>query len=190
MRGGYFLQSEWLVLNSPKILATDVQYSDDSTARAAGVLFSRWDSAEADREVVAEVVNVADYEPGQFYLRELPCLLRLIQVVQCRVDVMIVDGYVWLDHSRPGLGAKLFQAIDEKVPVIGVAKSRFRDAPAIEIRRGTSQSPLFITAVGMLTTDAAGLVQKMDGDHRIPTLLRRVDQLCRALVQPKPESSN
>ena len=184
-----FPYAECAVLNSTQILATDVQYFDDSTALASGVLFSSWDSVEADREIVVKVANVADYEPGQFYLRELPCLLRLVEMIRCRVDLIIVDGYVWLDDSRPGLGAKLFQAIDEKVPVIGVAKARFRDAPAIEILRGTSKSPLFITAVGIPTVDAAGLVQKMNGDHRVPTMLRRVDQLCRELVQPKSQGS-
>jgi hypothetical protein len=45
--------------------------------------------------------------------------------------------------------------------------------------RGGSSRPLFITAAGIAPDIAAGYLRKMAGAHRIPTLLKRVDRLCR-----------
>lgn len=73
----------------------------------------------------------------------------------------------------------LWQAMKEKVPVVGVAKTPFHSAAAVEIIRGTSQSPLYVTAVGMDAAEAAQRIEGMAGQFRIPTLLRRVDQLAR-----------
>jgi deoxyribonuclease V len=39
--------------------------------------------------------------------------------------------------------------------------------------------PLFITAAGMPSADAAGLVRHMAGQYRLPDALRRADALAR-----------
>jgi deoxyribonuclease V len=60
------------------------------------------------------------------------------------------------------------------IPVIGVAKSRFRTTThAVPVVRGSSCRPLFVTAAGMPATDAADLVRDMAGRHRLPDALRR-----------------
>ena len=99
-----------------------------------------------------------------------------------RVETIIVDGYVWLGpENRPGLGAHLYEALGKQVPVIGVAKSMFRGATNAEaVLRGRSRRPLYVTAAGMDPVIAAKNIQGMHGPHRIPTLLKRVDQLCRS----------
>jgi hypothetical protein len=48
------------------IFAVDVYYREDN-AIVAGVLFENWDDAEPIRELTAEIVGIAEYEPGQFY---------------------------------------------------------------------------------------------------------------------------
>ena len=58
--------------------------------------------------------------------------------------MIIVDGYVWLgDESHPGLGGHLYAALDRKVPVIGVAKTRYcrSRAGGSEVLRGESAKP-------------------------------------------------
>jgi deoxyinosine 3'endonuclease (endonuclease V) len=89
-----------------------------------------------------------------------------------------VDGYVVLG-TRPGLGSHLFEALDGRIPVIGVAKSEFAGSDAARVSRGRSGRPLFITAVGMSVETAAACIQAMHGPYRIPTLLRHVDRLAR-----------
>ena len=167
---------------TPNILALDVHY-EIQRAIAAAVGFCGWDALQSNSELVVVLDQVADYQPGEFYRRELPCLLALVDRLDALPDFLLIDGYVWLDgNQRPGLGAKLYEALDKQVPIIGVATTRFHAAVTIEVLRGTSRSPLFVTAVGVDTELAATWIQKMAGSHRIPTLLRQVDQLCRNYV--------
>jgi deoxyribonuclease V len=98
------------------------------------------------------------------------------------VDVVIVDGYVWLGgEDKPALGAHLYQALGERTAVVGIAKTKFKGADAgCEVIRGRSARPLFITAAGMSPEWAAQHVRSMHGPYRIPTLIKRADDLCRA----------
>ena len=156
-------------------VAADVHYLPSGGARAAAVVaadpaFSR---LAGERTVV--VADVAPYQPGQFYLRELPPLRAVLD----GLSLLVVDGYADLDpDGRPGLGAR---ARDEfGVPVIGVAKTPFRTAThAIAVLRGTSARPLYVTAAGMPRAEAASLVRQMAGRHRLPDALRRADTLAR-----------
>ena len=88
-------------------------------------------------------MEVQSYQPGQFFRRELPCLLAVLPELP-PVAVVVVDGYVWLDGvSVAGLGARLYQALAGKVAVIGVAKTRFAGAgAAVEVVRGRSTRPM------------------------------------------------
>lgn len=162
------------------IVALDVQYDDlAGTARAAAVGFAAWgDEVPAFEEAVI-VAAVAPYEPGAFYRRELPCLLAVLAAVAGPVATVIVDGYVDLAPGRAGLGRHLYEALGERIPVVGVAKTRFFGADAAPVRRGESARPLWVTAAGMAVEDAAAHVAAMHGPHRIPTLLTRVDGLAR-----------
>lgn len=164
-------------------VATDVQYHE-SHAIAAAVAFGAWDDAAALREWTVRVDEIAPYVPGQFYKRELPCLLAVLEPVRAELSLVIVDGYVWLgDESHPGLGAHLWEALGKTIPVVGVAKTRFAGAaPVAEVRRGESQNPLFVSAVGVALDQATAAVSTMHGAHRLPTLLKRVDTLCRTIA--------
>jgi deoxyribonuclease V len=162
------------------IACVDVDYRV-SQAVAACVLFRSWSDAVSADEKIALITEVDPYVPGHFYRRELPCLLAVLAQVCDPIDVIVIDGYVWLrDEQAPGLGARLYQALSRSIPVIGVAKNCFRGVvAAAAVRRGTSQQPLYVTAVGMDLKLAAKHIQSMHGKHRIPTLLKRVDRLCR-----------
>jgi deoxyribonuclease V len=157
----------------------DVNYRE-TLACAAAVTFRYWSDAHAVDERVVQVRGVQPYEPGQFFRRELPCLLVVLQTLPL-LKTIIIDGYVWLDGtSKPGLGAHLYEVLGGRVEVIGVAKTRFQGADgACEVIRGASRRPLFVTAAGMRADLAAERVCSMYGNHRIPSLLARVDYLCR-----------
>lgn len=162
------------------IAATDCHYRE-SDAIAAVILFDDWSAQSPDFEHREIFPNLEPYQPGNFYRRELPCVLRALDRVRGRFNAAIIDGYVWLPpDSRPGLGAHLFQALGESVPIIGVAKSSYQGSlHAQRILRGCSRRPLFITAAGIDPFVAAERVKSMHGPNRIPTLLKRVDSLCR-----------
>jgi deoxyribonuclease V len=145
------------------------------------VAFEAWPFPAPTRVVTSHCGPAADYEPGHFYRRELPCLLALLDELGGLPRCIVVDGYVFLDgHSRPGLGKHLFDALDGQVAVVGVAKSAFAGiGPEHEVLRGASHNPLYVTCVGMDLADAKAGVLSMHGEHRIPTLLRLVDRVCR-----------
>ena len=153
----------------------DVDYQPDRvTAACVG---AEWADEIAAIEVVVRTPGAAaDYEPGAFYQRELP-YLRGVLARMPALEAILVDAYVWLGPERPGLGWHLHRELG--VPVIGVAKNPFVGAEAIEVTRGASARPLYVTAIGLAVADAAARVRDMHGEHRIPTLLGRVDGLAR-----------
>lgn len=150
-------------------------------AISACILFSDWSDGEGISKFVEKIKEVRPYEPGRFYKRELPCLLKVLDKITDPIDTIVIDGYVWLDEKKsPGLGAYLYGALDKSISIIGVAKSRFKGAKfAQRVFRGRSTRPLYITSAGIDPVTAAEYIQKMHGKHRIPTLLKEVDQLCR-----------
>lgn len=162
------------------LIALDVAYRE-SQGYAVAVAFPDWASDAVSAVYTATIEPVPAYEPGAFYKRELPCLLAVLaQVDLAEVSCVVVDGYVTLGtESRPGLGQHLHEALGGRVPVVGVAKTRFAGvAPqVVPLLRGQSQSPLYITSVGILAAEAARLVATMHGPYRFPTLLKLLDDL-------------
>src|SRR3954447_26134581 len=107
------------------IAFVDVHYADAS-ALAACVVAADWGDAVPVGWVTVRVSPIAEYEPGAFYKRELPCLLAVLAAAP-KVTQVVIDGYVWLDSEKsPGLGAHLHAALGGSTPVIGIAKTAYR----------------------------------------------------------------
>lgn len=160
-------------------LAVDVQYAE-AGARVGAVVFAAWGDAAPVSEHVVTVDAAADYAPGQFYRRELPCIEAMLDAVRAEgaaVELVVIDGYVDLSPGRAGLGRHLHAA--RGLAVVGVAKSRFAGTHAVEVLRGRSRKPLFVTAAGVDAEVAARRIAEMHGPFREPTLLKRADQLAR-----------
>ncbi|XOV94866.1 MAG: endonuclease V [Bacteroidota bacterium] len=164
------------------ILAVDVFYHQDF-ARTAGVLFDEWDAAELNQIIYSNTKDIKEYVSGSFYLRELPCILQLLKDHQVSPDVLIIDGYVFLDgYQQAGLGKYLFDELKGEIPVIGVAKNPYKAiSREYALWRGKSKHPLYVTAAGIDSGDAKEHIRRMHGDFRIPTLLKMADKLCRKL---------
>jgi deoxyribonuclease V len=158
--------------------AVDVHYPAEGGARAALVVATDPRFATLIEEHVAWLDKVQPYEPGRFFVRELPAI-RAVLAKADALDVLVIDGYVDLDpDGRPGLGAHVHAEVD--IPIVGVAKTAFRAAAhAVAVHRGTARRPLYVTSAGVRVAEAADLVVGMAGQHRIPDALRRVDRLAR-----------
>ncbi|HWS94428.1 MAG TPA: endonuclease V [Mycobacterium sp.] len=170
------------------LIAVDVQYAELAVVTAA-VGFIDWSDPTSTLECVLRATTTPEpYEPGAFYKRELPFLLEAVALVERRhpVEAVVIDGHVWLREGQPGLGARLHQALGASKAVIGVGKTAFTGGSAVPVLRGDSARPLFVTAAGMNTHKAAELVHGMHGPHRVPTLLKRADQLARGHATPDP----
>jgi deoxyribonuclease V len=162
------------------IACTDVHYTN-TQAVAACIVFHDWSDTYPDLAITERVDDPAPYEPGRLYRRELPALLSVISKLTVRPEVIIIDGYVWLgDWDHPGLGAHLHKALGKTGAVIGVAKNPFWPGPAVQsVRRGISARPLYVSTAGMDLNEAAARIIELHGEFRVPTMLKRVDRLCR-----------
>lgn len=160
------------------IVAIDVSYDEDESAVAAAVVFKKYPDTGPVARYTARINKFGKYVPGQFFRRELPCLLAVLAEVNEKLDTIIIDGYVMLGQ-KPGLGYHLWEKLYRKVAVIGVAKTLLVNANPIKIHRGKSNRPLYITSIGMNPVAAAEYVSKMYGSYRIPELLKQADNLAR-----------
>lgn len=159
----------------------DAAYSE-AAAAAACVLFTAWDSVAPARTLTWRQGPAAAYEPGAFYKRELPLLLAILGQAEPLPETILIDGYVWLDADRrPGLGARLHEALGGRAQIVGVAKSSFGDAASwcVPVMRGGSRRPLLVSAAGVPAEHAAERVRAMHGRHRIPTVLQLADLAAR-----------
>ncbi len=165
-------------MGAPLFAAADVHYLPADGARAALVTADDPMFLTIVSEKTVLVPQVAPYQPGAFYRRELPPLRAVLAGVR-GLQLLVIDGYVDLDPSgRPGLGRHAHAEFG--VPVIGVAKTRFVPAThAVPVLRGQATRPLYVTAAGIPVAEAAEMVRAMAGRFRLPDAQRRVDALAR-----------
>lgn len=165
------------------LIAIDVHYRTDF-AKAVSIEFANWQAKQVQQVHSVSVANIADYVPGEFYKRELPCIQKVLDCSDLtQVEAIIIDGYVVLnDEGKAGLGAHLYHALDQQIPIVGVAKKRFHNNQQFirPVFRGQSQKPLYVSSIGLPVEWAAQQVASMKGDYRIPYLLKEVDRLSRA----------
>ncbi len=165
------------------ILAIDVYYTEKG-AKTVGVGFENWGDQSPMATFIDHNSEIAEYESGEFYKRELPCILRLLdQIDLSQLDCIVIDGYVILnDTGKLGLGGHLYEILEHKIPIIGVAKTRFaqNEKNNRKVLRGESQKPLWITAAGIGLEEAAQKIQNMHGEYRMPTLLKQLDMLTKS----------
>ncbi|WP_333809340.1 endonuclease V [Flavobacterium sp.] len=159
------------------LLAIDVHYKE-KYSKAVGVFFN-WED-EIPKEIETTIIDeFAEYESGQFYKRELPCILQLLEKIDLKkVECIIVDGHVYINNNKTfGLGGHLYHSLNEKIPIIGVAKKSFvnTDKVSFPIFRGESKMPLYISSIGIEINSALEKIKKMKGKYRIPTILQILD---------------
>ncbi len=164
------------------ILAFDTYYFDNK-AKTFCLSFEDWNMEDNYNFYTEIIYDVEEYVSGKFYKRELPCILSLLSKIELeKITAIIIDGFVFLnDENKFGLGAYLYEKLDKKIPVIGVAKKNFStiENNRIEVVRGKSKNPLFVTSVGIDLVQASEKIKEMNGEHRIPTLLKELDRLTR-----------
>jgi len=161
------------------ILAIDVYYLEHG-AKAVGLLFE-WEDTTPRQTIIEFVADVAEYVPGEFSKRELPCIDALLHKIGVDfLDIIIVDGHIYVDNNGTyGLGGKTFELLGGRLPVIGVAKTGFHTnkETVIEVFRGESKNPLYVSAIGMDNALAAAKIQAMRGSYRIPDILKKLDMV-------------
>ena len=167
------------------ILAFDTYYFDQK-AKTICLEFAEWNE-DKNFKIHSEIIdNVEEYIPGEFYKRELPCILSLLkQIDLSTIEVIVVDGFVYLnDENKYGLGGYLYEKLNKEIPIIGVAKTNFASIEKNKkaLFRGESKKPLYITSIGIDLDEAYRKVESMAGEFRFPTLLKELDRLSKENV--------
>lgn len=162
------------------ILAFDTYYFDNK-AKTVCLEFNNWNE-DKNFKIHSEIIdNVSEYIPGEFYRRELPCIISLLNQIDLEnIEAIVVDGFVYLDDKKKyGLGGYLYEKLNKQIPIIGVAKTNFASIEKNKkpLFRGDSIKPLFITSIGIDLQDAFQKVESMAGEFRMPTLLKELDRL-------------
>ena len=162
------------------ILAIDVHYKEPY-AKAVGVYFN-WHDEHPQSEITAIINEVEEYQSGQFFKRELPCILELIKQVDITsIEAIIIDGHVYVDNQKKyGLGAHLWSVLNGVVPIIGVAKKSFIRTNEVchPVCRGESKQALYVSVIGDIDmNNAVQHIRLMKGEFRIPKMLKYLDQL-------------
>lgn len=168
------------------ILAFDTYYFDNQ-AKTVCLSFDNWTDDKC--KIYTETLDhVEDYISGEFYKRELPCILSLLRTIDyANVEAIIVDGFVFLDdNNKLGLGGHLYKELNATIPVIGVAKNNFATIEKYKsvLLRGESKKPLFITSIGIDIDTATKHIREMKGSFRVPTLLKYLDTLTKEQTAP------
>lgn len=164
------------------IVVIDVDYGEKE-AYVAGVFAEEVHSAESCGFLRLKVKNYGDYESGQFYKRELPCVKAILEKVNPRIlDFIIVDGYADFGTERVSLGQAVYGAYG--IPTIGIAKKACQYCVLLdtEVFRGSSRSPLFVTSYGITQEEAKSIVREMSGKNRLPYLVKLADSYARGSV--------
>ena len=80
-------------------LAVDAYYAG-SKAKVVGVLFENFSDEKPIKIISKAVGDVAPYESGSFYKRELPCIVSLLHDLDMRdISLIVTDGFVYLDDE-------------------------------------------------------------------------------------------
>jgi len=76
------------------IIAIDVHYREN-IAKTVSIEFENWTNEEPTKIHILELPKTAEYVPGQFYKRELPCILEVLKLSNLNdADLIIIDGTI------------------------------------------------------------------------------------------------
>lgn len=165
-------------MNNKNIACFDVYYYE-TYAKACCIVFNENQQMISQYSVIVE--DIEDYEPGNFYKRELPCILKTLEIIKENIDLIITDSFVFTGENKKGLGAHLYDSLDNKIPIIGVAKTFFLNAANYaEVYRGDSNKPLYVSSIGIDLDYSADFIKNLKGKFRMPDVLTEVDKLSRS----------
>ncbi len=160
-------------------LTFDVYYYE-KFAHVAGILFECGKEEKTIKKYTKIVYEVNPYIPGEFYKRELPCILSLLKDINETYDFILLDSYVYIKENHKGLGAYLYEYLDKTIPIMGLAKNHFKDVENYrELERGKSKKKLYITSAGIDLDFSYNLIKNMEGQYRLPDIIKEVDKLSR-----------
>lgn len=164
------------------ILAIDSYYYSDIDCYTVGISFDTWEQSTPTCIRSCHTSGFSPYVPGEFYKRELPGILGIIQLFDTNPDIIVVDSFITLEdmdgNIKEGLGAHLLDSLNYSPIIVGVAKSMYCRCNEISLplRRGNAINPIWIQGLGCTNEEALSFISRMHGVYRIPDLLKLLDK--------------
>jgi len=163
------------------VVIIDADYNEETRkGHVAGIVAKNILSEQEEYVITAFVTEIEDYIPGQFYRRELQSVDSIIsQIEKGDIEMIVVDGYADSGTEEHALGTYVYEKYN--IPVIGIGKNKYDRCVLenLEVYRGKSKKPLYVTSKGMDNEQAKTLVKKMAGKFRIPYLVKYADNRAR-----------
>ncbi|OPX20610.1 MAG: endonuclease V [Desulfobacca sp. 4484_104] len=185
----------------PRLVAgVDVAYDKVGAALYGAVVVMSLPDLEIVEEVGAIGEQQFPYIPGLLSFREIPILIKALEQVRHRPEVILVDGQ-GIAHPR-GLGLATHLGVLVEMPTIGCAKSRligtFRElgrekgsvSPlewqgqtiGVVLRSRRNCKPLYLSPGNLITmTETLEIVKQCLGKYRLPLPLREAHLLSQRL---------
>lgn len=97
-----------------KIIIDGYYKEKECLGKISGIIFKNWEDSEPIDKISIIINNFDSYIPGEFYKRELPGIVKLLENIDLdKFDTIILDSHVWLwndeesfEKPKPGLGAQ------------------------------------------------------------------------------------
>lgn len=180
------------------IAGADAAYSGDTVI--AAVVVMTYPNLVKVCDSVARIKTCFPYIPGLFVFREGPGLLKAFHTLDCKPDLMILNGHGYAHPRRFGMACHIGLIL--RVPSIGVANHPLigtADEPAQErgslsplqyedecigmaVRTVDLKRPVYVSAGNMTDLEqAVELVLKTSQTHRFPEPLHLADLLSKKM---------
>lgn len=152
-----------------------------SVSHAVALVFETWDQPEATRVYGATVQPGEKPARGEPDLREVACVLQLLDQCALQPELMVIEGLVHRDASEtPAMGQHLYRALGGRTAVIGVSNTLPPDLPPqFQVMREDEAPAIAVTCAGIDLASAKARLRAMHGRKRLPTLLKLATRLAK-----------
>ncbi len=185
----------------PKLIAgCDISYNKRSTTIYAGIVVLSYPDLTIVEEATAVTETSFPYIPGLLSFRESPAVLKALEKLRQKPDVLVVDGHGYAHPRRFGIAGHLGLLLD--IPTIGCAKSvltgtykepekeKGATSPLIDkeetigmaVHTRRNVRPVFVSAGHRITVEeAVNIILQSTTKYRLPEPTRRAHILVNSI---------
>ncbi|WP_143871989.1 deoxyribonuclease V [Catenovulum sediminis] len=188
--------------NIQLVAGVDVAYSKETDELIAAVVVLESATLKVIESVTIKEKATFPYIPGLFSFRELPPLLKALESIKTRPDLIICDGQGYAHPRRFGLACHL--GIIFNIPTIGCGKTKLlgeycsvgnlrgdhtpllHDNEVIGnvLRTQNNVKPVFVSIGHKISLKSAcEWVLKLAPKYRLPETTRQADQLVNTVLK-------
>ena len=189
------------------VTGLDVSYEDGTDRAVAAAVTLQLPTLAVVEVALFDGRVEAPYVAGFLALREAPLLLRALEKLTIRPEVLVCDGYGIAHPRRFGLACHVGQ--ETKLPTFGVAKTPFMatfSEPGPErgawsdlldggevvgraLRTRAGVKPVFVSVgYGMDIDEASDLTLALCPKYRLPECIREADSRSRSALRASGQS--